>query len=759
MKTIYTEHYNTRAANWILSLKKADLRQRLDWNVNETDETGNKFSWNGHYTQVIDLCKRIIANDGDITTSYKYASGRKAGREYGTTFSLQNIAGKIRDLLISDEYRDLDMKNAHPTILKYLCDNNEIACPLLSRYIEHRDLLIAKGEISNKREVLVAMNSDVSKSQKLYIRALVTELDPIKMTLLSLYGDNHDLTTTNTANPISSSLNQLLCIFENKILQKAMNIDSTNLSVSKCFDGFQTTNPNITVEDLNSITEEYNIKWAKKDRGTGLTVPEDFVEKEIDETPDETYADYKTEFEKKNFFCNNPPRFCRLSNGIWTFIKASDFATVYESTPSMIDPSSGSRKKIKFINIWRNDVNRLTYENIDTIPYSKHPSACPASTFNMWVPFNRITDRYDALEGKSLEWFETYLVPSLKAITGDDVDQFEYMMKYIAHIIQKPEVLPKCIIVLKGREGIGKDALLDFIAELINNKNLICRTNNVELVLGNFNKSIENKLIIQLNEMSDKDAHRYKEELKCLSTAKTMECNKKGVDAYQITNYSRIFIFTNNTLGAVAGVDNRRQLHLEGKDTYMDNKEFWSGYYEGLENDTIMNDVFSLFYNSDIETFNPTKFKISENCQNIMANSIQPLFRYLHEKFKSKVEFPFQENEDKSCRLIANADLLQNYKAWLLESGEKNACEWSTATKLKSKLTEIEGVIANGKRLKKVCEGRQYYHIDVKKMTDHLNHRYFNNGKIVTKEEEELDLTGFKEAYQLDNDNDLDNRY
>jgi hypothetical protein len=94
-----------------------------------------------------------------------------------------------------------------------------------------------------------------------------------------------------------------------------------------------------------------------------------------------------------------------------------------------------------------------------------------------------------------------------------------------------------------------------------------------------------------------------------------------------------------------------------------------------------------------------------------------------------------------------------------LESGEKNACEWSTATKLKSKLTEIEGVIANGKRLKKVCEGRQYYHIDVKKMTDHLNHRYFNNGKIVTKEEEELDLTGFKEAYQLDNDNDLDNRY
>ena len=43
-------------------------------------------------------------------------------------------------------------------------------------------------------------------------------------------------------------------------------------------------------------------------------------------------------------------------------------------------------------------------------------------------------------------------------------------------------------------------------------------------------------------------------------------------------------------------------------------------------------------------------------------------------------------------------------------------------------------------------------------MNDHLNHRYFNNGKIVTKEEE-LDLTGFKEAYQLDNDNGLDDRY
>jgi hypothetical protein len=237
-----------------------------------------------------------------------------------------------------------------------------------------------------------------------------------------------------------------------------------------------------------------------------------------------------------------------------------------------------------------------------------------------------------------------------------------------------------------------------------------------------------------------------------------MECHKKGLDPYPITNYSRIFIFTNNTLGAVAGVDNRRQLHLEGKDTYMDNKEFWSGYYEGLENDTIMNDIFSLFYNYDIETFNPTKFKISENCQNIMANSIQPLFRYLYDKFNSPSEYPFQENEDKSCRLIATADLLQNYKAWLSENGEKNACEWSTATKLKSKLIEIGGVVANGKRVKKVCEGRHYYHIDVKKMILHLDNRYFNNGKIETKEVE-LNLIGFKEAYQLDNDNGLDDRY
>ena len=197
MKTVYTEHYNIRVAKWILSIKKADLRQKLDWNVNETNECGDKFSWNSHYTQVIDLCKRIIDNDGDIKVTYKYASGRKAGREYGTSFALQNINGKIRDLLISDEYRDFDLINAHPTILKYLCDSNEIDCPLLNRYIEHRDLMIEKGEISNKKEVLVAMNSDVSKSQKLFIQALVTELAPIKTHLISLYGDKYDLTNTN----------------------------------------------------------------------------------------------------------------------------------------------------------------------------------------------------------------------------------------------------------------------------------------------------------------------------------------------------------------------------------------------------------------------------------------------------------------------------------------------------------------------------------------------------------------------------------
>jgi hypothetical protein len=40
--------------------------------------------------------------------------------------------------------RDVDMKNAHPTLLLYLCKKNDVDCPFLEAYVNDRAKLLEK---------------------------------------------------------------------------------------------------------------------------------------------------------------------------------------------------------------------------------------------------------------------------------------------------------------------------------------------------------------------------------------------------------------------------------------------------------------------------------------------------------------------------------------------------------------------------------------------------------------------------------------
>jgi len=751
MKTEYIEYYKVESAKWILSIKKCDLKKELNWDVYETDKNGSKYTWNGYYTQVKDLCHRIIKNDGEVKVSYKYANGRSAGREYTKTFGIQSLHHKLRGVLIDDEYRDFDQKNAHPTILKYLCDKSKLDCPLLTSYVENRAEVLAKNSIT-KKEVLVFVNSDICKSKKLFIQALHKELTPIKNKLIVLYGHDQDLSTLNNDNIISSSLNQLLCIYESKILNIGMRASSLDdRGVSKCFDGFQTQNSDLTIEHLNKATEKYGVTWDIKPKDTSFIVPYDFVAPDPETDISQEYFDYRDNFHKENFLCLKPAEFWRYDNsgGEWYSHSLKSFNLIYMNTPKFKDPfgDEESKKKSRFSDIWLQDVDRRTYENTDIIPYAKAPSECPITTFNKWVPYSRITavtETYDPISGKGLEWFNTYGLPMIKAITGKDEDQAEWLLKFIAHMIQYPEVLPEVIIIIKGKEGVGKDALIDFIEALIGNPKLVCRTNNVDLVLGNFNSAVENKLIIQFNELSDKDSVKYKEQIKDLSTGTTVQCNRKGIDSYRVNNFARMFCFTNNSMGGCPGVDNRRQIHLVADDQFKGDTKHWNGFHAGLKDEEVMNSVFNLLWHTDVEDFNPKDFKKSDNLLNLMEGSIPPLYRYFYEIFSNVNEFPYSENEDGTERSCGKLDVLNHYKKWLKDHGEHNQCDWATSQKMTLKIKEIGGVKVNV-RQKGRCDNKVCYVINTKLMIKHLDGNYFDNGLIKT-EYTYMDLSGFKDG-------------
>ena len=53
---------------------------------------------------------------------------------------------------MSKNIKDIDMVNAHPVILNYLCKKNYVDCNILENYIENRELILSS--FSEDRKLL-----------------------------------------------------------------------------------------------------------------------------------------------------------------------------------------------------------------------------------------------------------------------------------------------------------------------------------------------------------------------------------------------------------------------------------------------------------------------------------------------------------------------------------------------------------------------------------------------------------------------------
>ena len=70
-------------------------------------------------------------------------------RCYGDSSCLTYLKKEIRNSVMPKNSKDIDMVNAHPDILNYLC-KNKIDCNILQNYIENRELILSSfGEDKN----------------------------------------------------------------------------------------------------------------------------------------------------------------------------------------------------------------------------------------------------------------------------------------------------------------------------------------------------------------------------------------------------------------------------------------------------------------------------------------------------------------------------------------------------------------------------------------------------------------------------------
>lgn len=91
--------------------------------------------------------KRRLGKSNQHEVSFCLSNdGENPGRLYPKrgAMCLQSLKKDVRKALTYDTYTDIDMTNAHPTILSQLFKKHDIACPQLDKYISERENLLAE---------------------------------------------------------------------------------------------------------------------------------------------------------------------------------------------------------------------------------------------------------------------------------------------------------------------------------------------------------------------------------------------------------------------------------------------------------------------------------------------------------------------------------------------------------------------------------------------------------------------------------------
>ena len=142
---------------------------------------------------------------------------------------------------------------------------------------------------------------------------------------------------------------------------------------------------------------------------------------------------------------------------------------------------------------------------------------------------------------------------------------YNWLMNWLANLVQNPRVKPGTIVVLRSEQGAGKDVFLEFFGLRVMGDGLFYQTKDIDKVIGRFNSCVEAKRLIALNEISmpcDK-WHSTMDKFKSMATDPTVTIERKNQEPRVVKDFSAYIVCSNNDSPLRIEKSDRRTMCLE----------------------------------------------------------------------------------------------------------------------------------------------------------------------------------------------------
>ena len=595
------------------------------------------------YNIMKEYCRTNIKTRCETKRIYSYTLTTPlevGGRLYSGS-SIQGLSVKIRGFLFNNIATDIDMKNAHPTILEYLCHKHNIKCPNLADYNKNRERYLIEYGKDFKTEFLKCVNDDKpnKKMKDIFCKDFDKECKRIQQTLCAIEEYIPIVNTvpdTRTYNWYGSAINRILCVYENKILQEMISVvNKNNIEISALmFDGLMVYgnyyNDNTLLvsmeQHLETVFTGLNMRLSYKQHDTeSITMPEDFCyeTKPIDNPL--SFEIVCSEFEKQHCKIINRGIFIKELQNDNIVMKPSDIKSAYCHMIYKRVNKDGILIDTNFINDWLiNNPKMRVYDDVGVYP---NADLCPSNYFNMWRKF----DMDYIIDYKYMDEELKLILNHIKVLCNHDEIVYDYFIKWIAQMIQHPETKTNCPTFI-SKEGAGKGSLMRLFEKMLGSSKVFETSNPSRDIWGDFNGRMANTFLINLNELSKKETTDSDDKIKALITDPKLTINNKGMNQYDIQSYHRFIITTNNEEPINTSRDDRRKFIIKCSDELIGNKEYFNTLYEYLDDVNVIKTCYEYFKSiPDMDLFGKLPIPITEHHQSLMEYAISPIEQWVRD--------------------------------------------------------------------------------------------------------------------------------
>jgi hypothetical protein len=304
---------------------------------------------------------------------------------------------------------------------------------------------------------------------------------------------------------------------------------------------------------------------------------------------------------------------------------------------------------------WISDPHRREYAGIEFDPGGNAPS----NVLNLWSGF-AVEPDFDA-------GCERIISHIREVIAAGNTRQAEYLLMYLADIVQNIGRKPGVALVFKGPKGAGKDTLAVLLTRILGGRH-VAHITRPDALTERFNAPFATAILVHVEEAYWSGARDKKGTLQALITSESLTIERKGIDRMEVASCLRVMMTTNEEWAIPASHDERRYAVFDVSDNRVGDHAYFRQLYEEIEGEGAAA-FLAYLMQLDLSDFNIRDVPQTSALRDQKINSLEGVQRWWFEiLFLGALPLDTDANWNSSSAEVAAARLRANYEQFMLEN-------------------------------------------------------------------------------------------